>query len=130
MNAKSDSYQHIFKEISVDVIRDDMVDHEVDPDYSDEYKDLNDLAIKRVMKIARNKLTDHQEKIFQMVKEGNTQQEIADEMGLSQQSSIGKVLLGNPKNSMSGIYVKLRKFLKTDVKFRNIIRDMYEMAHE
>lgn len=93
-STRSNSYQHLFKEISFDNLE---LLSEVHPDLDvcEEIKELNDELIVAIFDIMQQNLTENQYKIITLMSKGLTQWEIADEMSCNQ-SSIHKSMFGNP----------------------------------
>ena len=133
---KSKGYQHKIVEISFDQVKLNNFSEDKgigtilsENSYSEELLDLRSELLEEVYDIINGSyLTEHQRKILYMVLIGKTQNQIAENLGITQ-SAVHKALRGNldyrnNRKRYGGIFKKLKKICKTHPKIQNILDEM------
>ena len=106
--ARSDSYQYLMNEISVeDFVLDKFLNEqglyaELNPyHYNELYAEIKDKIKQRFWELAKTHCTDRQYTVLQMTASGMTQEEMADTLKVNQ-SSINKTLRGSDQSYIKG----------------------------
>ncbi len=117
---KSDSYQYKIVEITVDpvILNDFAVNNGLGAQlniakYSEEFYELKEKLMTEIYKIIESNLTDRQAEVIGLRLKGNTQIQIAEELGIHQ-TTVHKLLSGNidyanGKKRYGGAIKKLKK---------------------
>ncbi|HUU88833.1 MAG TPA: LuxR C-terminal-related transcriptional regulator [Candidatus Glassbacteria bacterium] len=137
---RSDAYQPQLMEISVDpFVLGDLslaqgMSYRLEFDRSEKLMDLRDELKIEVMRIIETGLTKRQEQVVKLTLNGETQNEIAKQLGINQ-TSVHKVIRGNidyknGKRRYGGAFKKLIKLCQKDEKIQDILNDIRELSEE
>jgi len=137
---RSDAYQPQLMEISVDpFVLGDLslaqgMSYRLEFDRSEKLMDLRDELKIEVMRIIETGLTKRQEQVVKLTLNGETQNEIAKQLGINQ-TSVHKVIRGNidyknGKRRYGGAFKKLIKLGQKDEKIQDILNDIRELSEE
>lgn len=136
MKLKSKNYQYKIVEVAFDQAKLNNFSEEKgmsgilsDNSYSEELLDLREKLLGEVYSVVNSEaLTDHQKKVLFMILMGKTQNEIAEHLGITQ-SAVHKALRGNldyrnDKKRYGGIFKKLKKICKNNLKIQEILLEI------
>jgi hypothetical protein len=131
MTSRSDSYQHLYAEKSVDITS--MYSLSYSPEEPEEIKEIKDKIVERMRVLVDEKLTDNQKQIFNLTSQGYTQAEIAKKLNRCQ-ASITKAINGNVavgfKNKHGGIVKKLKFAFLNDPEIKELRKEYFELISE
>jgi predicted DNA-binding protein YlxM (UPF0122 family) len=136
--SKSSSSQYLYREVVVDpvilatVYLGDAKFHIHEVELKEEFKELQDALVVRVMDVIQTQLTERQREV--MIKtyiEGRTQMEVADLLGVCQ-TTVHKIISGNIDYSnggrrYGGALKKIRRLCETDQEIKDILGRMEEI---
>ena len=138
---KSDSYQHVIVEITVDpfILNDFSIDSGLGAQvniamFSEEFFDLRQKLIAEVIRIVKTSLTKRQAEVMLLRLEGKTQMQIAEQLHIHQ-TTIHKILSGNldynnGKKRYGGAIKKLKNICAKDGKVLNILQKMDDLKNK
>lgn len=136
--SKSSNSQYLYREVSVDpvvlstVYLGDAKCNMNEIDLTEEFKELQDALVARVMVIMETALTERQREVMiRTFLEGRTQMEVADMLGVCQ-TTIHKIISGNLDyqnggRRYGGALKKIRKVAENDVEISTILSRMDEI---
>jgi DNA-binding CsgD family transcriptional regulator len=136
MKLKSKNYQYKIVEVAFDQSKLNNFSEDkgisgvlTDNAYSEELLDLREKLLEEVYSVVNSEvLTEHQKKVLFMILMGKTQNEIAEHLGITQ-SAVHKALRGNldyrnDKKRYGGIFKKLKKICRNNIKIQEILLEM------
>jgi DNA-binding CsgD family transcriptional regulator len=140
--SRSSHYQVLFCETSVpnemleSFPNEESVYKRLNPfSYNDEIAELEEQLKEEFWRVVEQ-LTERQKKVLKLLAKGNTQMEVAKELGVNQ-SSITKSVHGNtsydkgkPKVSYGGSKKRLKALLNEDPKIQDILRRIADLRGE
>ena len=129
----SEKYQHVFNEITFGdnfVAIADIYGYSInDPlDANIEYRELRESLIDRMLELFKIHLTEKQINIFELILQGQTQDQIAEKLDKNQ-GQINHMLNGQKIDGVwhGGIYRKLRKMANKDEKIQEILKKIQDI---
>jgi len=135
---KSDSYQYKIVEITVDpvILNDFAVNNGLGAQlniakYSEEFYELKEELMMEIYKVIKSSLTDRQAEVIGLRLKGNTQIQIAEELGIHQ-TTVHKLLSGNidyanGKKRYGGAIKKLKKHCAKNPIILEILQKMDDL---